>query len=106
MRLVCELWFTYITLPRAGVNIFFPFFAERGFPGRIGGLTGGGAGWKLGGMDIGIDLISFHAPAYYLDLRVLAERRGVDPDKFVIGVGQERMAVPPPDQDIVILLWK
>ena len=54
-------------------------------------------------MDIGIDLISFHAPSYYLDLRVLAERRGVDPDKFVIGVGQERMAVPPPDQDIVTL---
>ena len=54
-------------------------------------------------MDIGIDLISFHAPSYYLDLRVLAERRGVDPDKVVIGVGQERMAVPPPDQDIVTL---
>ena len=54
-------------------------------------------------MNIGIDLISFHTPAYYLDLHVLAERRGVDPDKFVIGVGQEQMAIPPPDQDIVTL---
>ena len=54
-------------------------------------------------MNIGIDLISFHAPAYYLDLRVLAEKRGVDPDKFVVGIGQERMAVAPPDQDIVTL---
>jgi hydroxymethylglutaryl-CoA synthase len=59
--------------------------------------------WKLDNMNIGIDLISFHTPAYYLDLRVLAERRGVDPDKFVIGVGQEQMAIPPPDQDIVTL---
>ena len=70
-------------------------------PGEINrhfGLTVPRPAWKLGGMDIGIDLISFHAPAYYLDLRVLAERRGVDPDKFVIGVGQELMAVPPPDR--------
>lgn len=52
---------------------------------------------------IGIDLISFHTPAYYLDLRTLAEVRGVDPDKFYIGIGQEKMAVPPPDQDIVTL---
>jgi hydroxymethylglutaryl-CoA synthase len=54
-------------------------------------------------MKIGIDLISFHTPAYYLDLRTLAEKRGVDPDKFVIGIGQERMAVMPPDQDIVTI---
>ena len=54
-------------------------------------------------MKIGIDLISFHTPSYYLDLRTLAEKRGVDPDKFVIGIGQERMAVVPPDQDIVTL---
>ena len=54
-------------------------------------------------MKIGIDLISFHTPSYVLDLRTLAEKRGVDPDKFVIGIGQERMAVVPPDQDIVTL---
>ena len=54
-------------------------------------------------MKIGIDLISFHAPSYVLDLRVLAEKRGADPDKFIVGIGQERMAVVPPDQDIVTL---
>ena len=54
-------------------------------------------------MKIGIDLISFHIPSYVLDLRILAEKRGVDPDKFVIGIGQERMAIVPPDQDIVTL---
>lgn len=54
-------------------------------------------------MKIGIDLISFHTPAYYLDLRTLAAKRGVDPDKFTLGIGQERMAVVPPDQDIVTL---
>ena len=54
-------------------------------------------------MKIGIDLISFHTPAYVLDLRVLAAKRGADPDKFIVGIGQERMAVVPPDQDIVTL---
>jgi len=54
-------------------------------------------------MKIGIDLISFHAPSYVLDLRVLAQKRGADPDKFIVGIGQERMAVVPPDQDIVTL---
>ena len=54
-------------------------------------------------MKIGIDLISFHTPSYVLALRVLAQKRGVDPDKFVVGIGQERMAVVPPDQDIVTL---
>ena len=54
-------------------------------------------------MKIGIDLISFHTPAYVLDLRVLAEKRGADPDKFIVGIGQERMAVVPPDQDIVTI---
>ena len=54
-------------------------------------------------MKIGIDLLSFHTPSYVLDLRILAEKRGVDPEKFITGIGQERMAVVPPDQDIVTL---
>lgn len=52
-------------------------------------------------MKAGIDWISFYTPAYYLDLRVLAEKRGVDYDKFRLGLGQEKMAVPPPDEDII-----
>ncbi len=54
-------------------------------------------------MNIGLDLISFHTPSYYMDLRILAEKRGVDPEKFITGIGQVRMAVTPPDQDIVTL---
>jgi len=52
---------------------------------------------------VGIDCISFHAPAYYLDLDVLAGVRGADPAKYHVGIGQDRMAIPPPDQDIVTL---
>ncbi len=52
---------------------------------------------------VGIDALSFYAPRYVLDLQVLAEVRGVDAHKFSSGLGQERMAVPPPDEDIVTM---
>ena len=54
-------------------------------------------------MDVGIDLLSFYTPGYTLDLQTLAQVRGVEPDKFRVGLGQERMAVPPPDEDIVTM---
>ncbi len=54
-------------------------------------------------MNTGIERISFYTPRYYLDLKTLAAHRGVDPDKFTIGLRQERMAVPPPDEDIVTM---
>lgn len=54
-------------------------------------------------MKIGIDVISFYTPAYYLDLKELALARRVEPDKYLVGIGQERMAVPPPDEDVVTL---
>ncbi|MFH0954406.1 MAG: hydroxymethylglutaryl-CoA synthase [Verrucomicrobiota bacterium] len=54
-------------------------------------------------MNVGIDLISFYTPQYFLDLKVFAEARGVDKDKFYLGIGQEKMAVPPPDEDIVTM---
>lgn len=54
-------------------------------------------------MNIGIDRISFYTPQYFLDLGVLAEVRGVDRNKFFIGIGQEKMAIPPPDEDIVTM---
>lgn len=52
---------------------------------------------------VGIDAISFYAPSYYLDLRALAETRGVDRNKYLLGLGQEKMAVAPPDEDIVTM---
>ena len=54
-------------------------------------------------MNIGIDQISFYTSQYYLDLRTLAEARGVEPDKYLIGIGQSRMGIPPPDEDIVTM---
>ncbi len=54
-------------------------------------------------MSAGIDLLSFYSANYYLDLKTLGEARGVDPNKFYIGLGQEKMALPPPDEDIVTM---
>jgi len=52
---------------------------------------------------VGIDAIGFYAPHYYLDLKVLAAERGVDANKFLTGLGQEKMAVVPPDEDVVTM---
>lgn len=54
-------------------------------------------------MKFGIDKISFYTPQYFLDLKTLADARGIDPDKFYIGIGQEKMGVLPPDEDIVTM---
>jgi len=54
-------------------------------------------------MKIGIDRISFYTSNYYVDLKTLAEARSVDPDKFYTGIGQEKMGIPPPDEDVVTL---
>ena len=52
-------------------------------------------------MNIGIDKINFYVPKYYVDMAKLAEARQVDPNKFLIGIGQTEMAVSPVNQDIV-----
>lgn len=52
---------------------------------------------------VGIDTLAFYTSHYALDLTHLAEKRGVHADKFSIGLGQKKMGVPPPDQDIVTL---
>ena len=54
-------------------------------------------------MNIGIDRISFYTSNYFVDLSVLAEARSVDPDKYYVGIGQEKMSIPPPDEDVVTL---
>ena len=54
-------------------------------------------------MNIGIDQISFYTSQYFLDLRTLAEARGVEPEKYLTGIGQSRMGIPPPDEDIVTM---
>ncbi len=54
-------------------------------------------------MNIGIDRVSFHTSHYYVDLKTLAEARSVEADKYYVGIGQEKMAIPSPDEDIVTL---
>ena len=52
---------------------------------------------------IGIDALRFYTPSFAIDLRVLAQERGVDPEKFHTGLGQSAMSVLPPDEDIVTM---
>ncbi|MDF7805889.1 hydroxymethylglutaryl-CoA synthase [Pontiellaceae bacterium B12219] len=54
-------------------------------------------------MNIGIDKISFYTSHYFVDLKTLAEARSVEPDKYYIGIGQEKMGIPAPDEDVVTL---
>ncbi len=54
-------------------------------------------------MSVGIDAISFYSSHYFLDMRTLATARGVDPEKYSAGLGQERMAVLPPDEDVITM---
>ncbi|MFT8878901.1 MAG: hydroxymethylglutaryl-CoA synthase [Oenococcus sp.] len=54
-------------------------------------------------MKIGIDKIAYYTPEYYLDLVDLAHARGVDPNKYLIGLMQKEMSVAPLDQDTVTM---
>lgn len=52
---------------------------------------------------VGIDRITFATTNCYLSMKDLAIARGIDPNKFTIGIGQSQQAVPPNHQDIVTL---
>lgn len=52
---------------------------------------------------VGIDDIAIYSPGHYYDLADLAAAHGIDPAKYTKGIGQERMAVPSPDEDIVTM---
>ncbi|MBF8807809.1 MAG: hydroxymethylglutaryl-CoA synthase [Enterococcus lacertideformus] len=54
-------------------------------------------------MKVGIDRISFFIPNLYLDMTELAHRRGDDPAKYHIGIGQDQMAINRVSEDIVTL---
>jgi hydroxymethylglutaryl-CoA synthase len=54
-------------------------------------------------MKVGIDAIGFYSPRYYLELATLAKVRGIDVDKFYHGLGQIRMSVVPPGEDVVTM---
>ena len=52
---------------------------------------------------VGIDKATWFSSQYYINLTDLAQARGIDPNKYTVGLGQEAMAVSPPDEDIVTL---
>jgi len=51
----------------------------------------------------GIDALAFAGPKAYLELTDLALRRGVDPAKYLQGLGQRRMAIATPCEDTVTM---
>ncbi len=53
--------------------------------------------------NVGIDRIHFYAPKMFLDLEDLATVRNTDVNKFKIGIGQEKMAIIAPNEDIVTM---
>ncbi|WP_024850533.1 hydroxymethylglutaryl-CoA synthase [Hydrogenovibrio kuenenii] len=57
-------------------------------------------------MTVGIDLIHFSTSDYFLGLDTYAKEKSVDLDKFHIGIGQEKMSIAPPDEDIITLAAK
>ncbi|CCV64777.1 Hydroxymethylglutaryl-CoA synthase [Alteracholeplasma palmae J233] len=54
-------------------------------------------------MKIGIDKIAFYSPGLYINLSDLAIERKIDPDKFLIGIGQIQMSVPSMMQDTITM---
>ena len=52
-------------------------------------------------MQIGIDQIGFYTPNKYVDMVDLAHARNEDPNKFLIGIGQNKMSVADQTQDAV-----
>lgn len=57
-------------------------------------------------MTVGIDLIHFSTADYFLGLDTFAQEKGIDVDKYTIGIGQDQMSIAPPDEDIVTLAAK
>lgn len=54
-------------------------------------------------MQVGIDKMGFYTSNYYLDMVDLANARGADPNKYLIGIGQKHQSVIPPTQDVVTM---
>ncbi|RZQ57971.1 hydroxymethylglutaryl-CoA synthase [Weissella paramesenteroides] len=52
---------------------------------------------------IGIDKMSFFSPNQYIDMVELANARGEEPNKYLIGIGQTEQAVIPATQDVVTM---
>ena len=51
----------------------------------------------------GISAMSFFTPHRYISLDTLAQHHGIDPAKFSRGIGQEKIAMPGHDEDVVTM---
>lgn len=51
----------------------------------------------------GLDALAFAGPAGFVEMTDLAEARGVDPGKYLSGLGQRRMAIASPCEDTVTM---
>ncbi|EKD71042.1 MAG: hypothetical protein ACD_46C00290G0001 [uncultured bacterium] len=54
-------------------------------------------------MTVGIDTLAVYTSRYALDLATLGIARGIDPEKYHVGLGQYSMSVPPPGEDIITM---
>lgn len=52
---------------------------------------------------VGIEAIAFHGPQCFVDMTDLAHARGVEPAKYLRGIGQREMAVATPCDDTVTM---
>lgn len=52
---------------------------------------------------VGIDALAFSGPATFVEMTDLAQARGVDPAKYLKGLGQRRMAIASPCEDPVTM---
>jgi len=58
---------------------------------------------KINTMKVGIDSIAFDIPKLYLPITVLAERRNIEPEKLIKGLGLQKMSFPDVHQDAVTM---
>jgi hydroxymethylglutaryl-CoA synthase len=54
-------------------------------------------------MIVGIESMAMYTARYYLALSDLATARNIDPLKYTVGLGQEKMGVLPPNEDVVTM---
>lgn len=52
---------------------------------------------------VGIHKLELYIPDSYLTLNSLAEHHDIAPGKYILGIGQSKMAVPSPDEDVITL---
>ncbi len=54
---------------------------------------------------VGIEQISFYTTNLFISLEKLATTKGIDANKYTAGLGQEKMSIITPDEDIITLAY-